>query len=73
MLFVVEQCLRVHVSGQAYERAQALEPGERAVLVAYWDTEGVKPGSYDAELIVRYTLPRSEKLASEGINKSVGE
>ncbi|RMD66438.1 hypothetical protein D6817_04140, partial [Candidatus Pacearchaeota archaeon] len=52
---------------------QALEPGERAVLVAYWDTEGVKPGSYDAELIVRYTLPRSEKLASEGINKSVGE
>jgi methionine-rich copper-binding protein CopC len=39
-----------------------VEPLQRATLYAYWDTEGVEKGTYDAKLILHYAGKTSEKL-----------
>jgi len=39
-----------------------VDPLQRATLYAYWDTEGVEKGTYDAKLILHYAGKTSEKL-----------
>ncbi|MCD6590687.1 MAG: hypothetical protein J7K72_01810, partial [Candidatus Aenigmarchaeota archaeon] len=39
-----------------------IDPLQRATLYAYWDTEGVDKGTYDAKLILHYAGKKTEKL-----------
>jgi hypothetical protein len=39
-----------------------VDPLQRSTLYAYWDTEGIEKGTYDAKLILHYADKTSEKL-----------
>jgi len=39
-----------------------IEPLQRATLYAYWDTEGVERGTYDAKLVLHYADKTTTKL-----------
>jgi len=39
-----------------------VEPLQRATLYAYWDTQGVEKGTYDAKLVLHYANKTSEKM-----------
>ena len=45
-----------------------VDPLQRATLYAYWDTEGVTKGTYDAKLILHYGEKTSEKLLKTYVN-----
>ncbi|MCX6818169.1 MAG: hypothetical protein NTU57_04920 [Candidatus Aenigmarchaeota archaeon] len=45
-----------------------VDPLQRATLYAYWDTEGVQKGTYDAKLILHYGEKTSEKLLKTYVN-----
>jgi methionine-rich copper-binding protein CopC len=45
-----------------------VDPLQRATLYAYWDTEGIEKGAYDAKLILHYGEKTSEKLLKTYVN-----
>ena len=45
-----------------------VDPLQRSTLYAYWDTQGVEKGAYDAKLILHYADKTSEKLLKAYVN-----
>jgi hypothetical protein len=45
-----------------------VDPLQRSTLYAYWDTQGVEKGAYDANLILHYADKTSEKLLKAYVN-----
>jgi methionine-rich copper-binding protein CopC len=45
-----------------------VDPLQRSALYAYWDTQGVEKGAYDAKLVLHYAGKTAEKLMKTYVN-----